>query len=115
MEIDVRQRDGVAIAALKGRLAAGVGDEQLRQTIDTILAEGRTHILLDLSGVTTIDSSGVGELVAGLKVCNGLGAKLKILQIPDRVEHALGLGQMLPLFDIHDDEDSAMASFSGAG
>jgi anti-sigma B factor antagonist len=114
MEIQIRERGDVAIAGLTGRLAAGVGDQQLRGVIDELLASERRNILLDFSQVSSIDSSGVGELVAGLRVARELGGQIKILQVPERVEHVLRLGQMLPLFEIFEDEASAIESFRGA-
>ena len=111
MDIELRERDGVVIVALQGKLAAGVGDRQLHELVDDLLAQKRKRILLDLSRVSGIDSSGVGELVAGLRVARELGAELKILQVPDRVHHILSLTQVLPLFDVHDSEDDAVASF----
>ena len=111
MQVDIRDRGEVVVAALRGRLAAGAGDEELRQLIDGFLADQRTRILLDLSQLTSIDSSGVGELVAGLRVAKELGAELKILQLAERVEHVLRLGQLLPLFDIYDSEDEALKAF----
>jgi len=111
VEVKIRERDGVMIAALGGKLAAGAGDRQLHDLVDELLAENRKHILLDLSGVSGIDSSGVGELVAGYRVARELGAELKILQVPERVHHILSLTQVLPLFEVFDDESVAVASF----
>ncbi|MEL7060291.1 MAG: STAS domain-containing protein, partial [Acidobacteriota bacterium] len=62
MDISIRQRDDVTIATLDGRLVAGVGDVELRTTLDRLVADGRRKILLDLSRVQRIDSSGIGEL-----------------------------------------------------
>ena len=111
MDVTLRERDGVVIAALRGKLAAGVGDRQLHELIDQLLGEKRKRILLDLSGVTGIDSSGIGELVAGLRVARELGAELKILQAPERVHHVLTLMQVLPLFEVFQDENDAVAAF----
>ena len=114
MDVAVQERDGVVIARLGGKLSAGVGDRQLHDLIDRLLAENRKQILLDLSQVSGIDSSGVGELVAGLRVARGLGAELKILKAPDRVHRILDLTQVLPLFDVHDEEEAAIAAFASA-
>jgi anti-sigma B factor antagonist len=111
MDVAIRERDGVVIARLGGKLAAGVGDRQLHDLIDQLLAENRKRILLDLSQVSGIDSSGIGELVAGLRVARGMGAEVKILKAPERVHRILDLTQVLPLFDVHDDEDAAVAAF----
>jgi len=60
MKVELREEQGVAIAALRGRLDRGVGDEVLRETVNDLLADGQRRILLDLSEVPGIDSSGIG-------------------------------------------------------
>ena len=119
MEVKIANRSGVAIVRLDGKLAAGAGDRQLHALIDELLAENRRSILLDLSRVTGIDSSGVGELVAGLRVAREMGGEVKILKVGGNVHRILALTQALPLFDVYDDEDAAVAAFGdtakGAG
>ena len=112
MKIEVRRQDDIAIAALEGRLQHGVGDVALRDLVNDLLSDGRTKILLDLSRVPSIDSSGIGELVAGLKIAEELGAQIKILQISDGVRHVLDISQILPLFQIFQSEAEAIAAFT---
>ena len=112
MKIDVRETRGVVIAALSGQLHRGVGDEALRDLVNELLADGRTRILLDLSDVRSIDSSGMGELVASLKVAKELHAEVKILQLQERVREVLSMTQLLPLFEVYSDEAEAVAGFS---
>ena len=111
MKIELRSNGEVAIAALEGRLQHGVGDIALRDLVNDLLSDGRTKILLDLSGVPSIDSSGIGELVASVKVAEELGARIKILQISDGVRHVLDISQVLPLFQIYHDEGDAVSAF----
>ena len=112
MKIVVRETEGVVIAALSGQLHRGVGDEALRTIVNELLSDGRRRILLDLSAVRSIDSSGLAELVAGLKVAQELDAEVKILQVQDGVRDVLSMTQLLPLFDIYNDEAEAVAGFS---
>ena len=114
MDVNIVDRSGVAVVHLNGKLAAGAGDKQLHSLIDELLATGRKRILLDLSKVSGIDSSGVGELVAGLRVTREMGGELKILKVGGAVHRILALTQALPLFEVFDDEESALAAFSGA-
>jgi len=65
MIVEVRSVGEVVIVDLNGRLVAGEGDQQLRAAIDELLSDGRRKIVLNLAQVDAIDSSGVGELVAG--------------------------------------------------
>ena len=114
MHVEVRQTKDVVILDLKGRLTAGLGDQILREAIDELLAEGRRHVLLNLSEVSFLDSAGVGELVAGLKTARRFGAELKLLNVGDRVYSTLDMARLLPTFETYDDEAEAIRSFGPA-
>jgi len=112
MNIGLRSAGDVVIVDLEGRLVAGEGDQELHRAIDELLSDGRRKIVLNLAGVDAIDSSGVGELVAGRKVAEGFGAKLKLLGPRGRVRHVLDLMLLLPVFESYDDEAAAVTSFA---
>jgi anti-anti-sigma factor len=59
-----------------------------------------------------MDSAGLGELVAGLKTARNLGATLKILNASARVQQSLYISRLLPVFEIHEDEQGALKSFN---
>ena len=108
MQIDIRKADNVIIVDLSGRLVAGVGNEMLRDVMDELVAEGWKLILLNLSGVSWIDSAGIGELVASIKMAKRFGVSVKLLRIGDRVKHVLSISQILPLLDVFEDEEEAL-------
>jgi anti-sigma B factor antagonist len=112
MEITLHPTDDVAVLRVQGRLVRGVGDELLRRRLDEALTEGWRKIVINLAEVPFIDSSGVGELVAGKKVAEGVGARLKLVEVGDKVEGVLKLSLILPLFEVHDSEGDAVAAFS---
>jgi anti-sigma B factor antagonist len=114
MHVEVRKKGDVVIVDMTGRLVGGIGDEILRNVVNELLAEDWKKILLNLSGVTAIDSAGIGELVASLKTVSHLGASLRILNLNERVRLALHLGRLLPLFEVHGDEKAAVQSFPAA-
>jgi anti-sigma B factor antagonist len=111
MKVDVRHVDDVIIIDLKGRLVLGVGDELLREVINTIIAEDWKKILLNLAEVTVMDSSGIGEVVSGWKLARRFGANLKLLRPGDTLRHTLHLTQILPLLEVFEDEAEAVKSF----
>jgi anti-sigma B factor antagonist len=111
MHVELRKSNDVVIVDLQGKLSAGLGDQILRDTIDELLGEDWKKILLNLSGVTFMDSAGLGELVSGLKTARKLGAALKILNASARVQQSLYISRLLPIFEIHEDEQAALASF----
>ncbi len=111
MKVTVKVREGVSIVALEGKLVSDVGDVQLRAAVDQLLGQRTRSILLDLTKVDSIDSAGVGELVASLRTCQRFQADLKVLRPGDRALHVLHLSQILPLFEVYDGEAEAMAAF----
>jgi anti-sigma B factor antagonist len=112
MHADVRKSGDVIIVDLKGDLVLGDGDEVLHEVLSELLTEGWKKILLNLSKVTRLDSSGMGELVHGWKNAGKLGARVKLVRVGDRVKHTLHLAQMLPLLEVFEDEASGIASFT---
>ena len=100
MHVDIRKAGDVVVADLNGKLTAGLGDRVLRETVDTLLADGWRKILLNLSQVSFMDSAGVGELVSGLRTARNLGASLKLLNANERVHSTLYIARLLPIFEI---------------
>ena len=111
MHVEVRNLEDVILVDLEGRLVAGVGDQILRDVMDELIAEGWQKILLNLSGVSWIDSSGIGELVAGIRLAKRFNCSVKLLRVGDRVKHVLSLSQLLPLLEVYESEEDALERF----
>ena len=111
LAIASREVDGVTVVELSGRITLGEGSVQLRDAIRDLIAKGQRHILLDLGDVNYIDSSGLGELVSAYTTAKNQGAALKLLKLTKKVHDLLQLTQLYTVFDIYDDEASAIASF----
>ena len=111
MKISTRERDGVTILEPKGKITIGVGDVALREAVMHQLEAGRKKILIDMSEVGTMDSSGIGELVAAYTSVNNRGGKLKLLRLPPKISDILQITQLITVFEVYDDEDEAVASF----
>ncbi len=108
MQIEQRTVNDVTIVDLTGRLVIGDAPDDLRDTIDELLVEGRRKIVLNVSDLARIDSSGIGELVAALKRAHAAGARLVLVQPAESVRRILDLSHVLPLFESYDDEQSAL-------
>jgi anti-sigma B factor antagonist len=111
MKANVRQRDGVTILDLKGKITIGVGDVALRNAVQEAINGGATKVVINLRDVTTIDSSGVGELVSAYTTATNRGAKLKLANLPAKVNDILQITQLITVFDVFDSEDEAIRSF----
>jgi anti-sigma B factor antagonist len=114
MESRLRKSGDVTILDLKGDLVIGDGDEVLHNVLDEVLSAGARRVLVNLAGVSRMDSSGIGELVAGWKAAKRHGASLRLLRPGDRVRFTLHLTQVLPLIEVYEDEQQALAAFAGA-
>lgn len=108
MQVDIRHAEDVIIVDLDGRMVSGVGERILHDVMNQLVAEGWKKILLNLSGVSWIDSAGIGELVASLKMAKRFGVQVKLLRMGDRVKHVLSISQILPLLDVYEDEELAL-------
>jgi anti-sigma B factor antagonist len=111
MKATTRDVNGVEIIKLDGKITIGAGDQQLRDVIANAVANGKNKILLDLSGVTTIDSSGIGELVGSYTTATNRGGKLKLLHLPAKLNELLHVTQLITVFEVYEDEKEAIASF----
>jgi anti-sigma B factor antagonist len=111
MNVSARQRDGVTILDLRGKLTLGSGEQALRSTLQDALAAGATKVVINLKDVTTIDSTGVGELVGTYTTVTNRGARLKLATLPPKLQDILTITQLITVFDVYDTEDEAIASF----
>ena len=112
MKIKSRQEEGVTVIELSGKITIGVGDVAVRDAVQTALASGAQDILLDMSGVSTIDSAGVGELVSSYTTVTNRGGGLKLVNLPSKVSDILQITQLITVFEIHDSVEEALESFS---
>ncbi len=111
MEIKARHEHGVTIIEPKGKITIGVGDVALREAVAEALEAGARNILVDLGGVSTIDSSGIGELVSAYTSVSNRGGKLKLVNLPPKVTDILQITQLISVFEVHDNLDEALDSF----
>lgn len=111
MKIDVHQKGGVTVLAPKGKVTIGQGDVALRQAVHEAMEAGARNLLMDLGGVSTMDSSGIGELVSAYTTVTNRGGKLKLLNMPSKVADILQITQLITVFEVFDDEAEAIASF----
>lgn len=101
----------ITVANVVGRITLGAGSSALRDTIQGLCAAEHPRIILNLSGVSSLDSSGIGELVSGFTTTRSRGGALKLLALPKRVEELLRMTGVSRIFEIHEDEARAVRSF----
>ncbi len=111
MKASSRQVNGVTIVDLSGRITLGEGSVVLRDLVRDLMSKGQKKILLNLGDVTYIDSSGIGELVSAYTSVRNSGGELKLLNLTKKVHDLLQITKLYTVFDVKDDEASAVAAF----
>src|SRR6266446_2639368 len=110
LEIAEREREGVTILSLKGRVTVGEVSP-VREKIAALLAAGHTHIVLDLGEVDYIDSTGLGNLVISFTQAKKAGGALKLMRLNKRNVELLALTRLHTIFEVFADETDAVNSF----
>jgi anti-sigma B factor antagonist len=90
MEITKSRVASAAVLQLQGRLTM-VAAPQLRAEVEQSVRDARPRVVVDLTGVEFVDSSGLGALVAGLKTARQAGGDLRIAAAGEQVQTVLGL------------------------
>jgi anti-sigma B factor antagonist len=111
MKISKREMGNVTILEAKGKITIGAGDVVLRDVIEEVTQAGKSNILLDLKGVSKMDSSGLGELIAAHNTVTGEGGAIKLVNLPSKLYGVLGITQIVSVFDVFEDENEALESF----
>jgi anti-sigma B factor antagonist len=111
MQINERSADNVSVLALKGELKLGEGQALLKDKINSLIHQGHKNVLVDLGGVTYIDSSGIGELASAYTSVARVGGSIKLLNLTKRVKDLLIITKLLTVFDSFDSEPDALRSF----
>ena len=111
MKSEIRDVDDVRIIELSGKITIGSGDVKIRELVDRALADGQSKILLDLGGVTAIDSSGIGEMVACYTTVTKRGGQLKLIRLSPKINDILQVTQLITVFDVLDTIQEGLAAF----
>jgi len=114
VKINVREREGVTILDIEGKIM-GHDALELKRVIDEILAskgEGEVKLLLNLEKVPMMDSSGLGVIVAAYTSVQRKKGKIALLHLGKSINNLIVLAKLTTIFDRYDDEDRAVAELS---
>jgi anti-sigma B factor antagonist len=106
-----RELGEVTVIDMDGRITLGEGSALLRDLVQAKLSAGQKKIVLNLAGIIYIDSTGLGELVSAYRLIKSQGGELKLLNLNKKVTDLLQITKLYTVFDIHNQEDRAIASF----
>lgn len=113
MPLNIKSREvaHVSILDIRGRITLGDELGELRDAVRALVDQGKKKIILNLADVDYIDSSGVGALVGCFTTVRNAGGELKLLNLSQKVHDVLHVTKLYTVFDIRDDEFTAVKSF----
>lgn len=111
LEIQQREREGIVILDLDGRITVGEEASRLRDSLRELIAAGKTRVILNLERVDYIDSTGLGALVMGYTSVRKAGGALKLVNLSRRNIELLVFTKLETVFEIFDNELDALNSF----
>lgn len=114
VKLTTRQVGDVVVIDAAGRITLGEGASTFRDKIRELAGGGNKKLLLNLADVSYIDSSGIGELVSGFTTVTNQGGAVKLLNLAKRVKDLLQITKLYTVFDVFDDEATAIRSFAAS-
>jgi anti-sigma B factor antagonist len=111
VKLTTRQVGDVSVMDAVGRITLGEGSSIFREMLRELVAKGQKKILMNLADVSYIDSSGIGELVSGFTTVTNQGGQLKLLNLNKRVKDLLQITKLYTVFEVFEDEATAVRSF----
>lgn len=109
--IESRLEGDVVVISCEGRITLGLATNTLRNQMREALERGSKKLLVDFSGATQLDSTGIGELVGALSLANEKGAALKLVRLPPKIRELLRITRLDTVFDVREDYREALESF----
>lgn len=101
----------MAVIRCEGRITLGLATNTLRNLMREALDSGAKKLLVDFSGATQLDSTGIGELVGALSLANEKGAELKLAAMPPKIRELLRITRLDTVFDVRESYEEALKSF----
>jgi anti-sigma B factor antagonist len=115
MQLEERQAGDVTIVKVTGDITLNKGgDVLLKDKIQSLLQQNKKKLLLDLGGVSYVDSAGLGQLVQVYATTRNHGGALKLLNLTKRLKDLLVVSKLLTVFESHENEAEALASFGAS-
>jgi len=114
MKLTQRIEEDLTLIRLGGGLLGGPDAEQLRSALLAAVEQSSPHILIDMSEVSWVNSTGLGILISSHLAARQKGGALKLIGVSKRIESILSVTRLNTVFEIFPSEEEGRRSFSAA-
>jgi anti-sigma B factor antagonist len=112
MKLTSREESGITVLEPKGKIMGGPDATILHDHLHELIGQGRRNVVIDLSRVEWMNSTGLGILISGLTTLRNNGGELKLARVTDKIESLLTITKLITVFENFDEVDEAVKSFS---
>jgi anti-sigma B factor antagonist len=112
MKFTASQRGSVTVIALEGNILGGPDGTILNGKLHELIDVGTNRVVLDMSGVAFMNSSGLGMLIGGVTTMRNAGGGLKVANASGKIAGLITIAKLSSIIELHPSIDAAVASFA---
>jgi anti-sigma B factor antagonist len=112
MQVNVEERYNAVIFHLKGKLMGGPDAKNISEKVHSLIDQGKKHIVLDMSGVHYMNSTGIGILISTYTTLLNNGGDLKLASLDDKIEGVLSITKLMQVLPDYKTIDQAISSIN---
>ncbi len=112
MKLGTREQDGIVILEPKGKIMGGPDATMMNEKLHELVEHNKKHVVIDLSGVDWMNSTGLGILISGLTTMRNCDGDLRLANVTDKIESLLTITKLVTVFESFDSIKEAVGSFS---
>ncbi len=112
MRTKLVEKYNAVIIELKGNVMGGDDTKEFTETLHKLIEEGKKNVIVDLSGVKFMNSSGLGMLISGLTTMKKAEGNLKLANVTDKIESLLIITKLITIFESYESIDEAVKSLA---
>ena len=112
MKLTSREEGGVVVLEPKGKIMGGPDATLLHDQLHEIIEQNKKKVVIDLSKVEWMNSTGLGILISGLTTLRNNGGELKLACVTEKIESLLTITKLITVFESFDSVDEALTSFA---
>ncbi len=112
MKLSDREQDGVIVLEPRGKIMGGPDATLLHDKLYEFIQRGKTRVIIDLSRIEWMNSTGLGILIQGYTTLRNSDGQLKLARVTDKIQSLLTITKLVSVFDAYDTVEDAIASFN---
>jgi anti-sigma B factor antagonist len=112
MKLKTIEKYEAVVLEIKGNVMGGDDTKKFNELLHKLIDENKKNVVIDLSGVQFMNSSGLGMLIGGLTTMKKANGYFKLAGITEKIESLLIITKLITIFETYEDVEAAIKSFS---